>query len=110
MTAGWMCSPRYPLQADDLERLLNTLHILHSEALTLPDHQSSDTSPGPALPPDVPLAVAAKGVGPVGCVQIPPHIWMTSAPGGLLLADARTPPQKPSNCSLVQANSLQLAL
>lgn len=92
-----------PPPPDDLQRLLTTLHILHADAFTLPDQQSSDTSPGPAIPSHVPLATAAKGLGPTGCVQIPPHIWMECAPGGLLLAEARTPPQKPSNCPLVQA-------
>ena len=102
-SAGWIMVPGRPPHSDDFERLLTILHILHSEAFTLPDHQSSDTSPGPSIPTQVPLSLAAQGIGPTGCVQIPPHIWMECAPGGLLLADARTPSQKPSNCPLVQA-------
>ena len=102
-TAGWMRGFTSPPHPDDLDRLLTILHILHSEARTLPDHTSSDSSPSAYVPTQVPLSVAAKGVGPTGCVQIPPHIWMECAPGGLLLADARTPAQKPSNCPLVQA-------
>ena len=102
-TAGWLTHFGGAFHPDDRDRLLATLHILHTEASSLPDHQSSDTSPGPSLSGPVPLSTAAQGVGPAGCVPIPSDIWITSAPGGLLLADARTPPQKPSNCPLVQA-------
>jgi hypothetical protein len=103
-TAGWMRSPADGTHDDDLSHLLTVLHLLHIEALSLPDHQSSDTSPGPNFSHDpVPLSLASRGLGPVGSVAIPPDIWISSAPGGLLLADARSPPQKASNCPLVQA-------
>ena len=103
-TAGWMQSSSHHLHDDDLRRLLTTLHILHKEASSLPDRQSSDTSPGPSFPDGpVPLSIASRGVGPAGCVPIPQDIWITTAPGGLLLADARTPAQKASNCPIVQA-------
>ena len=102
-TAGWAHLSRPLPYLDDQCRLLTTLHLLHVEAFTLSDHQSSDTSPSPIPVGPVTPAIAAKGIGPAGSVPIPPHIWLTSAPGGLLLADARTPPQKSSNCPLVQA-------
>ena len=103
-TAGWMQHPDSSLPTHDLTRLLTTLHILHTNALSLPDSQASDTSRGPShSTSSVDLSIAAKGIGPTGCVPIPPHIWLSAAPGGLLLADARTPPQKPSPCPLVQA-------
>lgn len=103
-TAGWMLRPDRSFPPSDLQRLFITLHILHIDTLSLPDNQSSDTSPGPKpTQPTVDITIAAKGIGPTGCVPIPQHIWLSSAPGGLLLADARTPPQKPSNCPCVQA-------
>ena len=103
-TLGWM-SPRHsPPTQDDSHHLLTTLHFLHTEAFSLPDSQSSDTSPS-ALTSSapIPLSLASNGIGPTGSVPVPQDIWMTCAPGGLLLADARSPPQKPSNCPLVQA-------
>ena len=103
-TAGWLQKPDRSLPSSDLKRLLTTLHILHIDTFSLPDSQSSDTSPGPnPISPTVDISIAAKGIGPTGRVDIPPHIWLSAAPGGLLLADARTPPQKPSNCPCVQA-------
>lgn len=103
-TAGWLHSGSLQPHHDDVSRLLVTLHLLHTSATSLPDHQSSDTSPGPSFHNEpVPLSIAAQGIGPAGCVAIPPDIWMSTAPGGLLLADARTPAQKASNCPLVQA-------
>ena len=104
-TVGWMSPNRRSPAPEDVSRLLVTLHILHTQALSLPDSQTSDTSPafvpGSLDPP--PLEMVRRGIGPAGFVQIPPDIWLSSAPGGLLLADALTPPQKPSNCPLVQA-------
>lgn len=103
-TAGWLRCGSHQTHPDDLTRLLVTLHLLHTSATSLPDHQSSDTSPGPSFHDEpVPLHIAAQGIGSAGCVSIPPDIWMSTAPGGLLLADARTPAQKASNCPLVQA-------
>ena len=103
-TAGWLHSSDLSLRADDLNRLLTVLHLLHLEAFAIPDHHSSDTSPGPSFTNEpVSLSLASQGLGQVGCVPIPPSIWISSASGGLLLADARTPPQKASNCPLVQA-------
>ena len=104
-TTGWMSSSSGSPFPDDVTRLLHTLHILHTQASSLPDEQSSDTSPASFTNPNepIPLSLAQKGIGPVGHVPIPPDIWATCAPGGLLLADALTPPQKPSNCPLVQA-------
>ena len=103
-TAGWLHISNLPPHPDDLARLLIVLHLLHLEAFTIPDHHASDTSPGPSFANEpVPLSLASQGLGQVGCVPIPPSIWISSAPGGLLLADARTPPQKASNCPLVQA-------
>ena len=69
----------------------------------MPDAITSDTSPAVQLPTSKPSPqAAAQGIGQAGCVQIPPDIWMSAAPGGLLLADAHTPPHKPSKCPLVQ--------
>ena len=63
-TAGWLHFSNHPPHADDLSRLLIVLHLLHTEAQTLPDHQTSDTSPGPALPRDpIPLSLASKRLG-----------------------------------------------
>ena len=102
-TAGWCHLPCNTAHADNQLRLLTTLHLLHTQALSLLDHHSSDTSFSPLSNAPVTPELAGKGIGPVGCVPIPPDIWVSSAPGGLLLADARTPPQKASNCPLVQA-------
>lgn len=102
-TAGWARIPNPESPQDDCTRLLSTLHILHIEAHSLPDHQSSDTSPSPISTGPPTLELANLGIGPVGCVSMPQDIWMNCAPGGLLLADACTPPQKASNCPLVQA-------
>ena len=102
-TLGWLAPARSSPHEDDLSRLLCTLHILHSQATTLPDVNTSDTSPYLSQPPcAVDPQVAARGVGPTGYVTIPPDIWLSAAPGGLLLADARTPPHKPSNCPILQ--------
>ena len=103
-TLGWISPRQVPPAADDTVRLLTTLHFLHTEAFSLPDGQSSDTSPSALQSPQpVPLPLAAKGIGPTGSVPMPPDIWAVSAPGRLLLADARSPPQKASTCPLVQA-------
>ena len=102
-TSGWIHLPASPPPPEDITRLLVTLHILHTEALSLADHQSSDTSPSSISPGPLTPSLAAKGVGPAGWVPIPHDIWISTAPGGLLLADAITPPLKASPCPLLQS-------